>query len=186
MAGARTRARAVIVTNPRSGGGKTARYGLVQRAEDMGAQVWTTSAEGDAASLARNAVEEGAQVLGATGGDGTVSAVAAVAADTGRSLVLAPAGTRNHFARDLGFGFDLRDPGRALDALVDGEPTQADLGMLGSRVFVNKRLLRYVRRRAAGARVPGGQAARVHGGGARLRQEQAVEGRRRGHTMGGR
>ncbi|WP_267883356.1 MULTISPECIES: diacylglycerol kinase family protein [unclassified Streptomyces] len=62
------------MTNPHSGGGKTARYGLVQRAEEMGAQVWTTSAEGDAASLAKNAVAEGAQVLGVVGGDGTVSA----------------------------------------------------------------------------------------------------------------
>lgn len=135
MAGARTRARVVIVTNPRSGGGKTARYGLVQRAEDMGAQVWMTSAERDAVSLARNAVREGAQVLGVAGGDGTVSAVAAVAADEGRPLVVVPAGTRNHFARDL--GLDLRDPGRALNALVDGDPAQVDLGVLGPRVFVN-------------------------------------------------
>ncbi|MFG2807999.1 MULTISPECIES: diacylglycerol/lipid kinase family protein [Streptomyces] len=135
MAGARTRARVVIVMNPRSGGGKAGRYGLVQRAEGMGAQVWATSTEEDAASLARNAVVEGAQVLGVAGGDGTVSAVAEVAADTGRSLVLVPAGTRNHFARDL--GLDLRDPGRALDALVDGEPAQVDLGVLGSRVFIN-------------------------------------------------
>lgn len=125
----------VIVTNPRSGGGKTARYGLVQQARDIGAQVWMTSAERDAAALARNAVQEGAQVLGAAGGDGTVSAVAAVAAKEGRSLVVVPAGTRNHFARDL--GLDIRDPGRALDALVDGEPAQVDLGALGSRVFVN-------------------------------------------------
>lgn len=107
-----------MVTNPRSGGGKTARYGLVQHAQDMGAQVWTTSAEQEAASLARNPVQEGAQVLGVAGGDSTVSAVAAVAADTGRPLVVVPAGPRNRFARDL--GLDLRDPGRALDALVDG------------------------------------------------------------------
>ncbi|MGV9454407.1 diacylglycerol/lipid kinase family protein [Streptomyces sp. NPDC003635] len=135
MAFARTSARAVIVANPRSGGGKLARYGLLQRAEDLGAQVWTTSAQRDAASLARTAVEEGAPVLGVAGGDGTVSAVAAVAADAGRPLVVVPAGTRNHFARDL--GLDLKDPGRALDALADGEPAQVDLGRLGSRVFVN-------------------------------------------------
>ncbi|MEV0981143.1 diacylglycerol kinase family protein [Streptomyces sp. NPDC049915] len=125
----------VIVTNPRSGGGKTARYGLAQRAEALGAEVWTTSAERDAASLARDAVEQGAQVLGVAGGDGTVSAVAAVAAGTGRALVVVPAGTRNHFARDL--GLDLGDPGKALDALVDGEPAQVDLGVVGPRVFVN-------------------------------------------------
>ncbi|MFF3405211.1 diacylglycerol/lipid kinase family protein [Streptomyces sp. NPDC002742] len=123
------------MTNPRSGGGKPARYGLVQRAEDMGAQVWMTSAEEDAASVARCAVEEGAQVLGVAGGDGTVSAVAAVAADAGRSLMVVPAGTRNHFARDL--GLDVRDPAQALGALVDGESARVDLGVLGPRVFVN-------------------------------------------------
>ncbi|MCT9009584.1 diacylglycerol/lipid kinase family protein [Streptomyces rhizosphaerihabitans] len=123
------------MTNPRSGGGKPARYGLVQRAEDMGAQVWMTSAEEDAASVARCAVEEGAQVLGVAGGDGTVSAVAAVAADAGRSLMVVPAGTRNHFARDL--GLDVRDPVQALGALADGEPARVDLGVLGPRVFVN-------------------------------------------------
>ncbi|MFD8231142.1 diacylglycerol/lipid kinase family protein [Streptomyces sp. NPDC059696] len=123
------------MTNPRAGGGKVARHSLVQRAEDRGARVWMTSAERDAAALARNAVEEGAQVVGVAGGDGTVSAVAAVAADEGLPLVVVPAGTRNHFARDL--GLDLRDPGLALDALADGEPTQVDLGVLGSRFFVN-------------------------------------------------
>ncbi|MFD3622775.1 diacylglycerol kinase family protein [Streptomyces sp. NPDC058676] len=92
MTGARTRARVVIVMNPRSGGGKTARYGLVQRAEGMGAQVWTTSEEEDAASLARNAVVEGAQVLGVAGGDGTVSAVAAVACRHGPVAGRGPSG----------------------------------------------------------------------------------------------
>jgi hypothetical protein len=74
-------------------------------------------------------------VGGVAGGDGTGSVVAAVATDTGRPLVVVPAGARNHFARDLG----LRPPrsGRALDALVDGEPIQVDLGVLSSRVFIN-------------------------------------------------
>ncbi|MBM9503075.1 diacylglycerol/lipid kinase family protein [Actinacidiphila acididurans] len=126
---------AVIVTNPRSGGGKCARYGVVQRAEGMGAQVWMTSAGQDAASLARDAVRAGARVLGVAGGDGTVSAVAAVAAGTDRPLVVVPAGTRNHFARDL--GLDVRDPGLALGALADGEPVRVDLGTVGPRIFVN-------------------------------------------------
>ncbi|MBY8880696.1 diacylglycerol/lipid kinase family protein [Actinacidiphila acidipaludis] len=125
----------VIVANPRSGGSKCARYHVVQRAEDTGAQVWMTSAEQDAASLARDAVRAGARVLGVAGGDGTVSAVAAVAAATDRSLLVVPAGTRNHFARDL--GLDVRDPGLALGALADGEPVRVDLGAVGPRVFVN-------------------------------------------------
>ncbi|MFC0429727.1 bifunctional phosphatase PAP2/diacylglycerol kinase family protein [Kutzneria buriramensis] len=42
------------------------------------------------------------RALGAAGGDGTVSAVAEVAAAHGLPLVVVPAGTLNHFARDIG------------------------------------------------------------------------------------
>ncbi|HEV8563249.1 MAG TPA: acylglycerol kinase family protein [Actinophytocola sp.] len=99
----------VAVMNPRSGGGKMARFRLVERA---GAQVRLTDPSQDAASLARIAIAEGARVLGVAGGDGTVSAVAAVAAEAQRPLVVIPAGTRNHFARDL--GLDITDPASAL------------------------------------------------------------------------
>lgn len=121
--------------NPRSGDGKVSRFGLIERAERLGARVSVVDGDWGAAALARLAVEDGAQVLGVAGGDGTVSAVAAVAAETGRPLVVIPAGTRNHFARDL--GLDTRDPGRALTALVDGEPVRVDLGSVASRAFVN-------------------------------------------------
>jgi diacylglycerol kinase family enzyme len=66
-----------------------------------------TGAGRSAASLARLAVEQGAELLGVAGGDGTVAAVAAVATDTDRPLLVIPAGTRNHFARDL--GLDIRN-----------------------------------------------------------------------------
>jgi diacylglycerol kinase family enzyme len=89
----------------------------------------------DVASVARLAIDEGAQVLGAAGGDGTISAVAAVAADSNRPLVVIPAGTRNHFARDL--GLDITSPVPAVNAFVDGELARVDLGRVGSRTFVN-------------------------------------------------
>lgn len=62
-------------------------------------------------------------------GDGTVAAVAAVVAETDRPLIVIPAGTRNHFARDL--GLDVRNPARALTALIDAEPVRVDLGSVG-------------------------------------------------------
>jgi diacylglycerol kinase family enzyme len=130
-----TPAGAVVVMNPRSGEGKVRRFGLIERAERLGAQVRMTGGDLGAAALARHAVEQGAQVLGVAGGDGTVAAVAAVAAETDRPLVVVPAGTRNHFARDL--GLDIRNPARALTALVDAEPVRVDLGSVESRVFVN-------------------------------------------------
>jgi diacylglycerol kinase family enzyme len=126
---------AVVVMNPRSGGGKVARFALVQRAQALGAQVRLTGPDQDAASLARAAIADGAGVLGVAGGDGTVAAVAAVAAEAERPLVVIPAGTRNHFARDV--GLDIRNPASALTALRTGEPTPVDLGQVGSRVFVN-------------------------------------------------
>ena len=126
---------AVVVMNPRSGGGKVARFRLVERAQAAGAQVRLTDPDRDPALLARAAIAEGATVLGVAGGDGTVSAVAAVAAEAQRPLVVIPAGTRNHFARDL--GLDLRNPASALAALNGGDVIPVDLGRVGSRVFVN-------------------------------------------------
>jgi diacylglycerol kinase family enzyme len=126
---------AVVVMNPRSGGGKVAGFRLVERARAAGAQVRLTDPDRDPESLARAAIAEGATVLGVAGGDGTVAAVAAVAAEAQRPLVVIPAGTRNHFARDL--GLDLRNPASALAALYTGDVVPVDLGRLGSRVFVN-------------------------------------------------
>ena len=74
-----------------------------------------------------------ARILGVAGGDGTVSAAAAVAVQTGLPLLVIPAGTFNHFAADLGIG-SARD---ALAALRNGEAVQADLGLAGDRPFVN-------------------------------------------------
>lgn len=111
------------------------RFGLIPRAERLGGHVSLTSRDQSAAALARLAVENRADVLGVAGGDGTVAAVAAVAADTDRPLVVVPAGTRNHFARDL--GLDITNPARALTALLHAEPVRVDLGVVGSQVFVN-------------------------------------------------
>lgn len=67
------------------------------------------------------------------GGDGTVSAAAAVALETGPPLLVIPAGTFNHFAADLG----VESARGALAALRDGEAVQVDLGLVGDRPFVN-------------------------------------------------
>ena len=124
-----------IVLNPRSGKRTVDRYRLVSGAEKLGAQVLLTTADRSAADLARGAVEAGARRLGVAGGDGTVSAVASVAADAHLPLIVIPAGTRNHFARDL--GLDITDPERALGALLDPDPVQVDLGVVQSHTFVN-------------------------------------------------
>ncbi|MFJ3583549.1 diacylglycerol/lipid kinase family protein [Streptomyces sp. NPDC090127] len=129
--------RAVLIMNPKSGGGKVGRFGLVERAEELGARVilLDPSAPADVAELARAAVAEGADLLGVAGGDGTQALVAAVAAEHGLPFLVVCAGTRNHFAMDL--GLDRSDPSRCLDALTDGEEVRIDLGDVAGRAFVN-------------------------------------------------
>jgi diacylglycerol kinase family enzyme len=123
--------------NERSGGGKVARFGLVAKAEALGASValFGTSESVDVAALARDAVASGADVLGVAGGDGTQALVAGVAAEYNVPLLVISAGTRNHFALDL--GLDRDDPSHCLDALSDGVELHIDLGTINGRPFVN-------------------------------------------------
>ncbi len=65
-----------------------------------------------------------ARAVGVAGGDGTVAAVAAVAADRGLPLVVVPAGTLNHFARDIGVT-TLSD---SVEAVRAGSAMAVDLG----------------------------------------------------------
>jgi diacylglycerol kinase family enzyme len=69
------------------------------------------------------------------GGDGTQALVAEVAAEHDVPLLVISAGTRNHFALDL--GLDRDDPARCLDALRDGVEARIDLGAVNGRPFVN-------------------------------------------------
>ncbi len=123
--------------NPRSGGGKVTRFGLKERAETLGAQVALLEGPGtvDVAALARQAVADGADLLGVAGGDGTQALVAGIAAEHGLPFLVISAGTRNHFALDL--GLDREDPATCLAALTDGEELRVDLGIIAERTFVN-------------------------------------------------
>ena len=129
--------RPYLIMNPRSGGGKVTRFGLKDKAEALGAEVVLLEGPGpvDVGELARQAVADGADLLGVAGGDGTQALVAAVAAEHDVPLLVISAGTRNHFALDL--GLDREDPSRCLDALGDGVELRVDLGFIAGRPFVN-------------------------------------------------
>ena len=129
--------RPYLIMNPRSGGGKVGRFGLKDKAEALGAEVVLLEGPGpvDVGELARQAVAAGADLLGVAGGDGTQALVAAVAAEHDVPLLVISAGTRNHFALDL--GLDREDPSRCLDALGDGVELRVDLGVIAGRPFVN-------------------------------------------------
>ncbi len=129
--------RPFLIMNPRSGGGKVTKFGLQDKAQKLGAEVALLDGPGivDVAALARKAVADGADLLGVAGGDGTQALVAGIAAEHGLPFLVISAGTRNHFALDL--GLDREDPATCLDALTHGEELRVDLGIIGDRTFVN-------------------------------------------------
>ncbi|SPM33247.1 phosphoesterase [Mycobacterium rhizamassiliense] len=93
----------VLVINPESGSGTGSRVVDEVRAALPKAEIRELGPDDDPAEVLRDAAER-AEVLAVGGGDGTVSAAAAVAVDAGLPLAVFPAGTFNHFAKDIGCG----------------------------------------------------------------------------------
>lgn len=125
-----------LVMNPRSGGGKVGKFDLKRKAETLGASVFLMSgADVDVAAVAEDAIAGGADLVGVAGGDGTQALVAGIAAAHGIPFMIITAGTRNHFALDL--GLDRDDPAACLAALTEGVDLLVDLGEVGGRTFVN-------------------------------------------------
>jgi len=125
----------VLFFNPRSGGGKAARFAIAKEARDRGIEPIELKAGDDLETLVRDAVARGADGLAMAGGDGSQAIVAAIAAELSLPYACIPAGTRNHFALDL--GVDRDDVVGALDAFVDGGERVVDLADVNGRVFVN-------------------------------------------------
>jgi diacylglycerol kinase family enzyme len=129
--------RPFVIMNPKSGGGKVGKFDLKRKAEELGAEVFLMNGPEpvDVAAVAEGAAAAGADLLGVAGGDGTQALVAGVAARHDIPFMVITAGTRNHFALDL--GLDREDPSACLGALSDGVELRVDLGTIGSRTFVN-------------------------------------------------
>jgi diacylglycerol kinase family enzyme len=126
---------AVLIINLKSGGGKAERFDLVAQAQGRGIEPIVLRPGDDLLELAEGAIARGAQVIGMAGGDGSQALVATVAARHDIAHVCIPAGTRNHFALDL--GLDREDVVGALDAFTEGVERRIDLGRVNDRVFVN-------------------------------------------------
>ena len=125
----------VLIMNLKSGGGKAERFDLEGEARRRGIEPIVLRPGDDLLHLAQDAVDRGADVLGMAGGDGSQALVASVAMAADVAMVCIPAGTRNHFALDL--GLDREDVVGALDAYAEAVERRIDLAMVGDRVFVN-------------------------------------------------
>ncbi len=124
-----------LIINPKSGGGKAARFELADEARKRGIRPIVLEPGDDLTQLAEQAIADGADVIGMAGGDGSQALVATIAMNHGVPHVCIPSGTRNHFALDL--GLDREDVVGALDAYTDGVEHTIDLARVNDRIFVN-------------------------------------------------
>jgi diacylglycerol kinase family enzyme len=125
----------VLFINPRSGGGRAGRARLAEVARERDIEPVVLEPGDDLGALAEDAAADGADVLGMAGGDGSLAVVASAASAHGIPFVCVPAGTRNHFARDL--GLDPDDLVGALDAFTDALEASVDIGDVNGRPFLN-------------------------------------------------
>jgi diacylglycerol kinase family enzyme len=127
--------RPVLVINIVSGGGKAERAALADHAREREVTVKILRRGESLATLVAEAVAEGADALGMAGGDGSLAVVAAAAHEHDIPFVCIPAGTRNHFALDL--GIDRHDLIGSLDAFTHGVERRIDVGQVNERLFLN-------------------------------------------------
>lgn len=125
----------MLFINPRSGGGKAERTRLDEVARERGMRPVVLKPGDDLSALVERAVAAGADALGMAGGDGSLAVVASAARAHALPFVCVPAGTRNHFARDLGVPPD--DLIGALEAFTDPLERRIDLGDVNGRLFLN-------------------------------------------------
>jgi diacylglycerol kinase family enzyme len=126
--------RVAVIGNPAAGRGDHPIASVESALREAGAEVSVRRAQGDDLSdEARRAAEE-CDIVAAMGGDGTVNAVASALAGSSTPLLVLPAGTLNHFAKDLGMPLD---PVEAARLVRDGTRRNVDVAEVNGRVFVN-------------------------------------------------
>ena len=123
----------VVAVNPRSGSEDYDPAADIARLLP-GAEVLEISEQAGVSELLGEAARSGrAKALGVAGGDGSVAAAAAVALEHGLPLAVIPAGTLNHFARDVG----LESVEDAVDAIVAGAAVRVDVADVNGTPFLN-------------------------------------------------
>jgi diacylglycerol kinase family enzyme len=100
------------------------------RSAGLNAKISAVSGE----SLLDAARDSEADVLGAAGGDGTISAVASAAIERDKALAVLPLGTLNHFSKDIGIPQDIAAAARVV---ANGRVHKVDVGQVNDRIFLN-------------------------------------------------
>jgi diacylglycerol kinase (ATP) len=134
--------RIAFIVNPTAGRGAAGRRlpeirTAVQAQSLCEATFYTTQKRGDGFDLALEALENGADIVAAVGGDGTLHEVVnALICVPGcpANLGLIPFGTGNDFARAVGLQGSLS---HFIDSIISGESHPIDIGLITSRSLPN-------------------------------------------------
>lgn len=127
-----------VIINARSGAGNSAevqqRIAAAFHAAGADARISLAGSGPELITLAQHAARGEAERVVGAGGDGTMNAIAAAIIDAGKTLGVLPAGTMNHFAKDLKIPLDLEG---AIGTIVAGHTASVDVGEVNGRVFLN-------------------------------------------------
>lgn len=116
--------------NARAGGVARAREALLADSRFAVREV-----EPDAiAGAVKDAIRDGVRRILVCGGDGTIASAVGAAAETSLEIAVLPAGTLNHFARDIRLPIDAAD---ALDLAATGVAAAVDIGRVNGRTILN-------------------------------------------------
>ena len=131
-----------VIINPISGGGRSGTVDSRRRLatsiiEEHGEvpDILITERAGHARQLAKSALQRGARIVAAWGGDGTINEVAsALAFNNDAVLAIIAAGSGNGLATELGIS---REPGAALAQALRAKPRRIDAGEIDGHLFFN-------------------------------------------------
>ena len=127
-----------VIVNASAGAGRTIEWAaeLTRKFRANGMDVDVTLAKTGIQTIetAQRAQAQGATIIVAGGGDGTINAVASVVAGTRIALGVLPLGTLNHFAKDLHIPLNLDE---AIRTIANGRPLHVDVGEINDKIFLN-------------------------------------------------
>ena len=126
-----------IIVNPVSGtdaARKRAKKVVLALEEEFNIKGINTERAGHATELARQAVNDGVEIVVAVGGDGTVNEIASALVGTETALIIVGTGSGNGLARDLGmFGLSTK---KIIKRIKENKSYRIDCGeVLGRKFF---------------------------------------------------
>lgn len=135
-----TQHRGILFLNPRAGTfGGADEQSLRAAAAEKGLRIVEIVPGVDVHRAVREGLDAGLRNFVVAGGDGSLHHVVQALVQTEGILGVLPAGSVNHFARDIGMPLD--DWEKAFEIATSGEVRQIDVGRINNRFFLNSVML---------------------------------------------